>query len=372
MSKIILRRLLVRKDAAVSCGLLLAPVLVLVFGLLNPTEAAAECRQSLRVGVTVALTGALSDIGTGFRDALLLADSLYDREGCVEYFIEDDQLKPAATVTAVRSLLAAQKVNAFITFGTPTSLAAAPIVEHQGIPTVAVTVLKRVTEQQRFVLRHFVSTEVLASRIAQEVARRGYKRVGVVTTMNEANLSLREAFLGSGVAQVVFDQTYAHEDTDFATSITKLLSAKPDAVYMLLFAPQSSIFMKRLRGMGYQGPVFAAHNAEDYQQVAAAEGAMEGVWFVSGADNRGEDFYRRFEARFGRLPRFGSASAFDLGKLFAGAAQQADKPLNEYFHTVSDFKGAFGTYSVGKDADFQLPVTVKLVAGGAIQEVPGR
>jgi hypothetical protein len=83
---------------------------------------------------------------------------------------------------------------------------------------------------------------------------------------------------------------------------------------------------------------FAGDRLRDFCSIIVSALIMEGMWFVSGADNRGEGFYDSFKAEFGSYPQFAGASDFDLGKLFAEAAQQ-HRPLNEYLHTVKDFNG---------------------------------
>jgi hypothetical protein len=87
-----------------------------------------------------------------------LADEVFDSDDCVTFIFEDDQLKPQLTITAAHKLIGTDHIDGMISFGTPTSLAVAPLFERQHIPLVAVTVLKRVNAGYKSVLRHFPDT----------------------------------------------------------------------------------------------------------------------------------------------------------------------------------------------------------------------
>lgn len=244
----------------------------------------------------------------------------------------------------------------------------APIAEAEKTPLMAISILDKVTKEKSYVVRHFVSWQVENHLILKEVARLGYKRVAVITTINDATLALRDGFVGSGLSDVVINEEFNRDDMDFRAVIAKINVRKPDAVYLLLFAPQSSTFMKMLRASGFSRPVFAVHNVQDESEVVAASGTFEGIWFITGDDSNGAFYFKRYEQRFGGYPAMGGANAFDLAKMIIEAAQQ-DKPLLPYLKTLKDFQGVFGTYSAGGDNDFEIEAGVKLIRNAKFEDV---
>ena len=180
--------------------------------------------------------------------------------------------------------------------------------------------------------------------------------------INDAALALRDGFLAAFPKETVINEEFAKEDTDFRTIATKIKARNPDAVYHLLFAPQGSIFVKSLRQLGYTGAIFAVHNVEDPSEIAASNGTYEGLWFVTGDDMEGREYFDAFKKRFKRYPAMGGPNAFDYGKMIIEAAAAGDALLPR-LKTLKNFQGAFGRYDATDGNSFDLKATVKVIKG---------
>ena len=95
--------------------------------------------------------------------------------------------------------------------------------------------------------------------------------------------------------------------------------------------------------MGYRGEAFGVHNIEDPHDVEIAAGAMTGMWFANGDESAGENYVASYVQRFKEKPSIGGANGFDVAKLIIEAAKNGGD-LNQYFHSVKGFSGAFGRY----------------------------
>ncbi len=332
-------------------------VLVILFLLVS----SAHADEPFTVGVIAPLTGGLAASGIAVKNSILLADEKYDTEDKVRFEFNDDGFDPKNSVTIAKKYIS-DKVGAVLIFGTPTSLAVAPITEQAGTPLLAITIHHKVIEGRKYAFKHFVRWQDENERVLAEVKKRGYKKVAVVTTVNDASLALRDGFVGAGAVQVVMNEEFIKTDTDFRSIVTRLKALKPDSVYLLLFAPQASVFMKTLRAADVQIPVFGVHNVEDPSEVEAAAGAFEGIWFVTGDDTEGGDYVSAYEKKFGLYPAMGGANAFDFAKMVIEAANnKAD--LVPYLNSLKDFSGAFGTYGSTKSHDFEIKTVVKRIEG---------
>ena len=235
------------------------------------------------------------------------------------------------------------------------------------MPLAAITIVDKVVQDKQFAVRHFVAWQEENRRIVEEVKKRGYKRVAMVTTINDATLALRDGFLKESGVEVVLNQEFARDDMDFQAVAAKIKAAKPDAVYNLLFSPQNSTFMKTLRALECTLPAFAVHNVEDPSAVVASQGSFNGIWFVTGDDRAGNKYREAYQQRFGSLPAMGWANAFDYAKMIIEAAKRGVPVLSHLKHLQS-FEGAFGTYGSAEGNAFQLKATVKTIEGGRFVE----
>lgn len=329
--------------------------------LLLPNFASAEpCTRKIKIGVTLPLTVTAVASGEAARDSILLADERYDKNNCAEFLIQDDSLKPQNTLTALNQFINVDHVDALMVYGTPTALAAGPVIERSKIPTIAFSILRGVVEGKNYIVKHWCTAERLNQALVEEVRRRAYKNVAIVSTSNEAMLGLRDLYKQSGVTPVVLDQEFAKEDTDFSTIVTKISQIKPTAVYVLLLPPQISVFVKRLREGRYTGEIFNANFFEDRGEVLASGGTMVGGWFVNSDNSAGENYPAEFQKRFGRGTTVGGGNGYDAAKMLIEAAQSGED-LNHYLHNIKNFHGAFGVYSATGQNDFDFPAVVKIV-----------
>ena len=320
--------------------------------------------EHLRIGVISPLSGTLVASGEAVRNAVQLADDLYDKDGLVTFSFEDDGFLPKNSVAIAKKFIT-EKTDTIIIFGTPTAFAVVPITEQAQMPLAAITIVDRVVEDKKFAVRHFVAWQEENRRLLEEVKIRGYKKVAIVTTINDASLSLRDGFVKAGMVDVVFNEEFPRDHMDFPAIAARVKNAKPDAVYNLLFAPQGSAFAKSLRQLGCDVPIFAAHNVEDPSEIRAAEGGFEGTWFVTGDDSAAQGYLREYREHFHQEPAMGWGNAFDYAKMIIEAAA-ADRPVLPYLKTLTNFDGAFGHYGAAPGNTFDLRATVKEIRNGKI------
>ena len=334
--------------------------LLLSFHNVSFADSSRECIRKLKIGVSLPLTAAAISSGEAVKNSIILADEKYDTRQCVEFLFEDDQLLAKNTLSIVNRFVDIEHVDGLIIYGTPTSIAVGNFVEKNRLPMIALSILGKVVQDKKFIVKHWCTAERLNEAVNNEVRRRGYKRVAIVTTQNDAMLGLRDLYVNNKTTQVVLDEEHVRDSSDFRSSILKIISKNADAVYLLLFPPQTGIFAKQLRAHGFNGEVFGVHNMEDPGEVETSAGAMIGMWLANGDETAGENYRSEYLKRFGTETSLGGASGFDSAKMFIEASQQHGD-TNDYLHHLTNFNGAFGTYSSTENNDFNIGAVIKVI-----------
>ena len=224
---------------------------------------------------------------------------------------------------------------------------------------ISISIDSRVVAGKKFILKHWAAVETLSAAAVAEVRRRGYKNLAVVATTNDAMLALKEKFDAALGPQIVFSESFLPDVTDFTALAARIRSLTAEAVYLLLYPPQTSILAKQLRVLGYTGAFFGAHPLENVAEVRAAEGALDEAWFVTGSVLADQDFPQRYLKAFNTEMMNGALSGYDVAKMLILGATAPD--LNIFLHQLRDFEGVIGKYSATADNGFDLPVRVSTV-----------
>ncbi len=348
----------------------LAPELFLLeVGCLGLGGLAAYADTPVKIGVVAPLTGTKSSIGNTVKNSVTLASSRFNPSGEVKFIFEDDQFLPRNTVSAVSKLLLEDKVDGLLVYGSHTALAVSPLVETAKRPMIAFSIVERLVQGKEFTMKHWVPARTEQAALAEEVKRRGYKRVAIVTMQNDAMYDLRQLFRDSKLAEIVLDEDFPPDNIDFRPTCARIKALNPDAVYNLLWAPQPAVFSKQLRAHGYEGAFFGAHNFEDMNEVKASQGALVGAWFVTLDDRGAGEYFKSYTERFSSYPTAGGVNAFDAAKMMIEGAKSTN--LNTYLHTLKDFDGALGKYSASASNDFEIRAMLKVVGEGGFSPLTG-
>lgn len=324
--------------------------------------------KRIKIGVTLPLTGNLSNFGESVRNGMLLAKKTHDANDDLELIFEDDGYLPKNTVSALNKFIEQDKVAGVVVFGSGCALAAAPIAEQRKIPMIAFATSPDVVRGRTYVMKHLASVASETRAIQQEVLRRKYDSLAIVSSSQDAMLALRDDFLRDNTVRVVMNEEVPPGETDFKGLATKIASAKPAAVYMLLMPPQGGIFARQIRDVAYPGELFSAHQMEDPREIESSQGALRGAWIVSVNVLADATFPDRYENEFGSKPGNFAVNGYDVAKILVEGAHAPS--LIQYLKSVKDFHGVIGTYSATPENDFGLPVLLKTVTEKGFEPIP--
>lgn len=341
-------------------------IFLLIFVLTPAYLSAENAPTNHRIGVILPLSGSMAYIGEDLQHAAQMADEKFDPEFKVDLIFEDNMFVPRNSVSAAQKLINNDHVHGLLVFGSSTAFAVANIAETNHVPMVADGVLEKISEGRKYVVRMFPSSAAQHKVVLHEIKQRGYKTIAIVSTTQDGLLRLRDEMVAALGKDVVYDEEFVPDNTDFGGPLARVQHLNPDAVYLLLLPPQASTFAKQLRALGYKGAFFGGPQVGNMGEIAAAQGAFDGMWFVNTAGGSAGDFFAEFEKRFGHRPIFETIPAYDSIKLLIEALRQPDPAL--YMRSVKNFQGLAGTFSATTRNDFDIPVRIYQVKNGKIEE----
>lgn len=351
---------------------IVAIIVVIIIGavaLSNTSPTPVGEKQTVKIGLNLPLSGGVAFLGEPAKKAaeLALKDAGVTKYN-YELVFEDDQFSPKLSATAASKLINIDKVLAIIEFGSGTGNAINSIAEAgktvqfslASDPTVAKGVYNYV---------HWTPPFKEGQLLAQELIKRGYKKVSIIDTNHPGPLAVTDAVKefvkGSGVEIVSYDLTNVGEK-DFKTIITKIKKANPDMIVLEMFSPEIEIAARQMKELGVNIPVTSV---ETFEWSSNPE-LFNGSWFVS--DSIVPGFVAKFKAVYGTDPQAGSSYVYDLVTMLIRLQEKqknviapADLPSIITKMGVWD-SPVFGKIKIDSEGFFITEPSVKMIKDGKV------
>ena len=336
-----------------------------------PASARDLKEQPYRIGLIMPFTGPVASLGNYVRKGVELAHNALppEQKQNIQLFFEDDQFEVQKTLSAYQKLSAVGGLDAVFVIGSPPANALAPLVERKNQLLIAIGASDpTIVEKRNNSFIHWVIPPELGKLLASEVKRRGYQRIalagaeasGTIADINAAMQGLEDVRAG---AAIVSNRLYPKDQTDFKTDIAKLKTQKPDAVVVVMFPGSLSAFAKQARESNLGADLIGMETFEDESEIKAAEGALNGAWYVNASDPTAE-FIAKYKAAYNEHPGWAAGNGYDalnLMSLAVGTGNGDLERVRSYLRSVKDYAGGAGTYSASGDNRFTLPAALKRV-----------
>src|ERR1700704_4653894 len=311
--------------------------LAVLFGLAAGTALAQE---KIKVGVIVTLSGPAAVLGQQARDGFALAikdlgGKMSGRD--VEVVVVDDELKPDAAVTKVKGLLERDKVDFVV----------GPIFSN-----ILQAIHKPVTDTKTFLISpnagpssyagkncspFFYVTSYQNDQVHQVLGKvaqdRGYKRVYVLVPNYQAGKDSAAGFKIDYKGEIVEESYLPLNTTDFQVELTKIASAKPDALFTFMPGGLGVGLVKQYRqaGLADRVPVLSAFTVDESTlpaQQDAAVGMFGGANWAPNLDNpQSKKFVASYEAAYNGVPGTYAMQAYDTAMLIDSAVKAVKADL---------------------------------------------
>ena len=294
----------------------------------QPTQVPAMSDEPFRIGAMDALTGVAESYGNPILNAKLLAVEEINAAGGIngrmlEMIAEDSKCAAQDAITAYNKLTDVDGVK--IILGTTCSgamLGAAPLAEKEGVIMLSASATSPdIAGAGDYIFRTAINDLQLGADTGNTLVADGVGQLATITEATDYAEGARRTTVARFVelgGEVVADESYASDVTDFRSQLTKLINARPDAIFLAAQGEFSGgTIIKQTRDLGFEGPIYSEVVPTQPEALGIAGEAATGLKaIVPNPDlqsQTGKDFLRNYETRFGTvatLPWF-QGSAYD-------------------------------------------------------------
>ncbi len=340
--------------------------------------------EPIKIGAVFPLTGAwATGAEAGQRGILIALDEINAQGGInsrpVEVIFEDTKSEVPQAVTAAQKLINVDKLPIIIGgFTSAESIAIAPIA--QETKTVLFVPLSLTTELEKageWVFKLRESTSLHADITLKEMAKRGYKKLGIIAQSWEACDDFLEQmgplYAKHGITLVSVEK-YGGKDTDMRTQIAKLKEADIDTWFACGAYQDTGLVFKQSKELGFNKPAFGMVAVESKKLFEVAGDAAEGAIFGStkwSCDNA-QAFCDTFKQKYNSTPDYRAAFGYDALKIVAEAIKRegySSEGIQKGLLSIQDYVGAGGKTSFDAEGNAQKEVILKQVKGDKFVEL---
>lgn len=340
----------------------------------------AQSDETVKIGVTLPLSGALAVNGQNYSDAMKVAQKKMaaDFQTKFEVITYDDKGVTEEAVSAAKKLISRDEVNALVSGAiSGPALAQKEVTREAGMTHVVITAQhKDITLQGHPHLFRFNSTvqmgsEALLRYVVDTVKPASVWYLGVNDEYGRsAAATYRETLEANGI-KVLGEDYFNNTDTDFLVYLARGKSLGAELV--MLAAPSDAIaatILRQKKQIGFDTPVAQAAGVLTQTLVRLAEGAAEGVisadsWVRTLDTPENRWFVETYEADTGKPAGKQEATAFESLYFLAKAIDIAgsvdpDKVAAAFRSTT--FEGPRGKITfdeIGQALVTDYPIVVK-------------
>jgi branched-chain amino acid transport system substrate-binding protein len=330
-----------------------------------------QAQQPIRIGVSIAITGADAVQGGYVREGYLLCQKHVNEKGGVlgrpiEFLIHDDRSDKQTAVGLYEKLITEDKVDAVMgPYGSPYTDAVADVTEkHRKLMVVPGAATTSIWEKgRRYLVMVLSPLETSAEGTIDLAARNGLKTIGLIGSLARPAITngALELARKQGL-EVVVHETFPSGTTDFSAVLNKVKATKPDILVVGAPPADAITITRQMRELDVNVKMYGATPGGAYPDYYkglgnTAEFAYSGSSWDPGLPYPGnQEFVAAYQQEFTRAPSLLSASSYAGCQLFVDAVRQAgslesDK-LREEFLKVKT-KTVFGDFAVD-DRGFQV------------------
>ena len=336
---------------------------------------ATPALADINVGVIASLTGPAAALGAETKKAVALFPTTVGGEK-INFIVLDDGTDPTNAVKNVRKLISEDKVDAILGPNLiSTAVAMADVANAEKTPMISVAPLDVSGDKRGYIFRSEPSADLMVNRVVADMVEGGAKTVGFIGFSDSWGELLLKALTKAteGKIKIVATERYGRADPSVQAQVLKVMSAKPDVVFVGASGTPAAMPQITLRERGYKGKIYQSHGvtSKEFLRVGGkfVEGALIPVGPVLVAEQlpdshptkkNGVAFVKEFEAKNGPDSRSTFAGAsWDAWQLLQNAIVTAQKAkvksgtpefrnaLRDGIEKTSKLVGTNGVYTMG-------------------------
>lgn len=334
----------------------------------------------IKIGAILPLSGNMAKYGQSGKEAIQIAVENFNKTANrkVEVIYEDDIGEVKNGVSAINKLITIDKVQLILgAMPSGITLGIAPIAEKNKVVLISPTsTAKAVTNAGDFIFRVCVSDEIEGKTMADylyNVVKP--KSIGILYINNDYGIGLKADFsnaLHANGAEVVREESYKADETNFRSIISKFKRANIDALYIVAYKEQINFF-KQCSELKFK-PLFCGSTMiEDSELIEKVGDFINGTIYTYRSYNPEsevsitKDFVSKYKAKYNKTPDFYAAANYDGALVALNAISNCEysgEKIKEYLYKLANFKGVKGKILFDKNGDIIQNFVLKKIING--------
>lgn len=379
------------KGPAIVVALALAAVALAGCGSLSGEKPDGEQLKTVKIGFAAPLTGDNAVYGRGMQRAAQMAideanasDRVREAGIRLELSAQDDQGDPKQAVN-VATLLAGDPAVVGVVghFNSGCSIPASAVYQQAGLAMVSVSSNPQLTAQGFEIVNRIVAKDDTQGSFAADLVfdRLGIRTVAVLDDSTPYGSGLAAEFVRRFAAKggtVVVQEKIQAKDVDFSALLTRIKSAKPEAIYYGGAHTEGALLSKQAKETGLKVPVIGGdmlYSAE-YISIARPENAEGDICTSLGLpleqQPKGAEFKAAYRQRYGEDPEAYDSYAYDSAWIIIEAILEAGADRAAVAKAIRglSYDGVTGTTSFDENGDTRNQViSAYRVEGGAWKQL---
>jgi branched-chain amino acid transport system substrate-binding protein len=302
----------------------------------------------------------------------------------LEVVYEDGKCTGPDAASAAQKLINIDKVKILTAFCSGENLAVVPIAEQAGVLLASSGASSPdLTGRSRFYFRDYPSDATQGRVLAEYAAKQGWKNVAVIQEQSDYALGNYKAFtenferLGGRVVK----EEFAPNSTDFRSTLGKLKTKNPDALFVDPQTPANGErILKQLVDLKWKpkllvNDVVSGDPATVSNNKTILEGAAAAEFGIDLTNPKFQKMISSYKAKYGEEPPYQSyaQTEYDLVYILAEGIKTVGydgAKLADWSRTIKDWPGASGLVTIGADGDRVGGHVLKIIKNGKVQLAP--
>lgn len=332
----------------------------------------------LKIGANLEMTGNQASFGQSSANAAKLAVEEINAKGGVlgkklELILADNRSEAAEATTQMQRLIDEGVIATIAPDTSSNAIAAAAINDSAKVLGIGPTSSNpRVTwDDKKDKVRDFMFRATFVDSFQGRVMSRfakeslGLNKVAILVD-NSSDYSkglakfFEEAFVAAG-GEITGTDGFLQKDTDFKATLTKIMAADPDGIFIPAYYQEVGLIIKQAREMGYTKPIFGA-DGWDSAKLGEIAGAanLNNTFFsnhyaIDENNKKAMDFIKAYEKAYNVRPDAYAALAYDAVYMIADSITRAGKAdpvaIKDAMASLKDFEGVSGKMYIDERHD---------------------
>ncbi|MBI4806023.1 MAG: ABC transporter substrate-binding protein [Desulfovibrio sp.] len=334
--------------------------------------------DTVRIGVFLPLTGQNAFGGQLELEGVQLANKEVNTVlgKKVEIVTVDNKSDKVEAANAVKRLIEKDKVQAIIgTYGSSLAMAGGEVSEKAGIPQVGTSCTNPlVTAGKKYIFRVcFIDPLQGAGAATYAYKTLGLKKAAMlVDVANDYSVGLSNFFKKSFTkmgGQVVSTLNYQSGDQDFTAQLSKIISEKPDVLFIPSYFAEGAIIMKQAKELGATFKIMGG-DAMDNPEITkiggkAVEGFVQTTFpydpSMKDMNATAKKFTEEWKRTFlSKEPNVNAALGYDAYMIIIDAIKRAGKAepeaITKALAETKGFMGVTGSTTINETHDAVKPI----------------